>query len=271
MNDNEENYEKDDFEREIERIDIKMNMSIKGFFPHILPALIVAVYSLFILSKIPTKGIPAKFLFKINILTPMEIILMVILLYIFNKISMGRKNILMVFIVAMAGFISLIYFQSNTYVISYDMFQWILLPIAGISILMILYYIIYAKTAVITANKRFVQISKGVFTRINDSTNLTKLQDEDLERNTMDIVLGLGKVILELGRNQKIIFDKISIHNAEKLHKFVKANSFGQSREYWLTKDRINNRVNPNKGGRPNGQYISDDGDGGDFDGSDGV
>lgn len=270
---NDDNYQKDEFEREIERIEIKIGVSIRGFLPQIIPALIIAVYSLFILNKIPPQGIGAHSLFQLNSLTPMLVMIGSFMVYILNKISMGRKNILMVFLTAILVVIGYVWFKKDTIKITYDVIQYTVLPIVGIAFGLILYMMAYAKTTKITANKRFVELSKGVFSRVNDSTNLTTLQDEDLQRTTSDLILGLGRIILTVNRSQKILFDKLAIEDAERLHKYLKANSFGQSREYWLTKDRINNRVNSNRG--RDMKYIGDDGGdsdngGDDFDGSDG-
>lgn len=262
-------YEKDEFEREIERVEVKVGLSLKGYLPQILPALIVAVYALFVLSKIPINGLSAQYLFKVNILTPMIAIGLISIVGILNKITLGRKNILMVFLTAIGGIIGFVWFKKHDITITYELFQYMLLPFVIAPSALILYYIVFVKTAKITANKRFVEVSKGVFSRTNDSTNLTTLQDEDLQRTTLDLILGLGRIILTVNRNQKILFDKLAIQDAERLHKYLKANSFGQSREYWLTKDRINNRIQSKRPKTMN--YLEEGEEGSDDDSFDGT
>ena len=265
------NRENDAFQQEIERVDVKVTQAIRAYLPKILPAFIIGAYSLFVLSKIPAKGLATKYLFKFNILTPVEVFLFFITVYILNKLTLGRKNILAVIIFAILALCGIIYFQFPNIVIPYQIFQWVLGTLSLVSLGGIVYYIIYAKTAVITANRRFVQLSHGVISRENDSTNLSKLQDEDLKQSTLDLILGLGRVILEVNRSKVVILDKISSKDAQRLHKFIKAHAFGQSREYWMTRDRINDRINDNTDGNNKYKYIEDgEGEGEDFDGSDG-
>ena len=264
------NRETDAFQEEIERVDVKISQAIRAYLPKILPAFVVGAYSLFVLSKIPAKGLAAKYLFKFNIITPVEFFLAFIVIFILNKLTMGRKNILVTVLIAIAAILTLVYFQFGGIIIPYKAFQWVLGSLSLISLCGIIYYIIYAKTAVITANRRFVQLSHGVISRENDSTNLSKLQDEDMKQSTLDLILGLGRVILEVNRSKTVIFDKISAKDAQKLHKFIKAHAFGQSREYWMTRDRINDRINDDPANKY--KYIEDgEGDNADdFDGGEG-
>lgn len=144
--------------------------------------------------------------------------------------------------------------------------QTITLPlyiILGLSLLMVLYYIIDAKMTEYSINFRYIEIKKGVFNRTFDTIDLVSVKDQILERPFIFRILGISRLII-LSNDKSTPELNISAVNASEASSFlnfIRQNAYQNSTEYWIAKER-RRRTERSDNGDSRGVINVDDGSG---------
>lgn len=244
-----------DIEKEVKKDDVKYYYAIRAFLGKIIPSLIISVYSFYVLSKIPSGGLPAKYLFKLNIITPIMIVMTFYLFMILNKVCFGKKNIVVLILAIVAAVGAFVYVQMPNQIINHSLFTLSFGGLSASTLVYALYYVLYAKTSFITANFRKLENHFGVFSRTLDSTDLQQIQDQDIHRSTLELMLGLASLKIKTSRVKEEFYIKNLTHaDAKALYDYLNAHSFGTFREYSITRDRMNRKKKSEK----NPQFLED-------------
>lgn len=266
--------QKDAFVEEVKKTQVKAGFALRGFLDKLIPSVFLSSYSLYLLIQwmqqtpggyYPINHVKVKSLFTLGLHTPMVAILGLILIFILNKLSMGRKNILifsLIIISSVVTFLALKYLHP----IPADYIKYTLISISGIAGVYSLYYIIYAKTAFVEVNYRLLTLKSGVFARVTDTTNNTQIKDIDKEQSFLDRILGLEKInFLTKNTRERKVIKYLSQEDANRIFNFLQAYAADSSTEYWMARDRIKSSGSQPSRTRPlPRQQIFDEGNQGD-------
>lgn len=116
-------------------------------------------------------------------------------------------------------------------------------PLYGVlifSLIMILYYVILAKTTEFKLNFRCLQVESGVLNRTLDTIDLVSIKDQVIERPLLFRFLGLSRLIV-ISKDQTHPTLKISAVDSQKATLFfdyIRQNAYQNATEYWVAKDR---------------------------------
>lgn len=253
----------DNFINEVKNHDILVRYSIKAFLVKIIPAVMITTYILVLWNAIPAKGLKVAHLFILAPLSfpPLMAVLGLLVILALNKVFLKNKTPILIIISLILGLLGFLYLQMPTYAISKSTLNLVMLSLASSFMLQPLYFIFFAKTGFISANKRKIEINEGVFNRIKDPTDLVMIDDCNEERPFIYRILGLSKleIILKKGKDNVINLNFLNKKDASNLYDFIQAHAFSNSTEYWTTRDRNKNRGKDMK-------YIDDMGNDGEDD-----
>lgn len=268
--------QKDAFVEEIKRSQVKAGYALRGFLDKLIPSIFLSSYAMYLLMQwlqptasgfFPINHVKVKSLFTLGLHTPMVVILGLILLFVLNTISMGRKNILAFLVILISGAITFLAFK-YTYPIPAEYIKYTLITISLVSGLYALYYIIFAKTAFVEVNYRLLTIKSGVFSRVTDTTNNTQIKDIDKKQSFLERILGLEEInFLTKSTRERKVIKYLSQEDANKVFNFLQAYAADTSTEYWMARDRARNSNHQPSRNRPlPRQQMFDDSNQGDDD-----
>lgn len=252
------------FVNEIKKNEISAKFSLKSFLDKIIPALLLSTYSFYIYEQISLYATKIKYkhLFQYNFLTPIMVLLTIVALSAIYKLTFGRKN-LFAFFTAVLGIAALVVrFQMPEVKVPLELFTYTVIPLGIFSGLYALYFVVYCSTARVNVNFRSLEVITGVFSLTKDGTDLTKIDDCDLQRSTLDLILGLGRLKLKIKQKKEEMSIKgLTKLDAENMYNYIRANAFGTSTEYWTARDQQRQSNKIKGGGYIQEDISADDGD----------
>ena len=236
---------KDDLLDEISQIDIKVKFAIRAFFYKILPAIVVAVYTFVLWSKIPEKGVYIFQMFKLAPLSfpPIFLVLMFLLFLILKKIFLEKNNIVFLSLLSLIGLAFGFKFLFPKLLIAKFYLDIGMFSLIVSMLLYSLYFVTYAYTGFVEANPRKLYIHDGVFNRNEDPEDMTNIDDCNKKTPFHFRIIGIVRleVIFKRGE-EKIKYLLLPRSEGNNLFKYIDAHAFGNSTEYWTTRDRMRNK-----------------------------
>lgn len=234
------------FEKEVKSKDVDIRLSVWAFVDKIIPAFLMSLYSGYlwyiISSTISRKG---EGVFKLGHMltqswyfTPFFIIISFYILSLIFHLSGRRFKVLggSILTIVLLWVVGLFFFK--TIAIPSLFVNLFFGGISLFSLLTVIYYVRYAQTATVIANPRVMRYVHGIFTTGGNSTNMSRIQDQDYQQSFTEKLLGLITVSYkETGVKERQFISGLNYDDGMNLFHYFEIYGFSSAVELWRAKD----------------------------------